>query len=400
MSSAVVLKLSWAEARAVVAERVEPLPAHSVPLKDCLGRILATDMLALAPMPHYTSAAMDGWAVAGSPPWILVEAGERIAAGQAGPVVTGGVLPPGAKAVLRSEAAMVATDAEGLPVLALSGAARPGDPKSGAHIRKVGEEAAAGDLLVKAGTTLNPAHLALAALAGHDELTALGRPVARLAYTGDEVVSSGVPGPGQVRDVFSIQMGHVIESLGAEVASEQHIPDSLAATIAALEETENDAADVVITTGGTGVSEVDFLRPAIAALGGRLVVDGIAMRPGHPTLLAELPDRRYILGLPGNPLAAMMGLMTLGAPLLAKLGSLPAPAVFEVVCGATVPPSDGPTRLMPYRLVYGLASPATHTGSAMLRGLADADGVMVVPPHGVRMGDTAVAFVLPWVHQS
>jgi molybdopterin molybdotransferase len=155
-------------------------------------------------------------------------------------------------------------------------------------------------------------------------------------------------------------------------------------------------ADVVITTGGTGRSGTDHLRQAVAELGGRLIIDGIAMRPGHPTVLAELPDGRFVLGLPGNPLAAMMALSTVGEPLLAALGHGTIPTVQDVPCGTTIEPDPGRTRLMPFRLLYGMASPAQHTGPGMMRGLASADGVMVVPPHGVQLGEAVPAFSLPW----
>ena len=120
------------------------------------------------------------------------------------------------------------------------------------------------------------------------------------------------------------------------------------------------------------------------------------MRPGHPAVLAELPDGRYILGLPGNPLAAMMALSTIGAPLLAALGHGPIPPLSEVPCGSTIDADPGRTRLMPFRLLYGMASPAQHTGPGMMRGLAAADGVLVVPPHGVQLGEPVPAFALPW----
>ena len=120
------------------------------------------------------------------------------------------------------------------------------------------------------------------------------------------------------------------------------------------------------------------------------------MRPGHPAVLAELPDGRYILGLPGNPLAAMMALSTIGAPLLAALGHGPMPPLSEVPCGSTIDADPGRTRLMPFRLLYGMASPAQHTGPGMMRGLAAADGVLVVPPHGVQLGELVPAFALPW----
>ncbi len=393
---AVVLPHTWEEARELAWSVAQPLPAHAVPLGSALGRILAADLHARHAMPHYASSAMDGWAVAGSAPWILAEPGEPLAPGQAVPIVTGGLIPTGAKAVLRSESGQISTDSEGLPVLVLGGGARPGEPKNGQHIRPAGQEAEAGELLAKAGTTLNPAHISLAALGGHDELSVLGRPAVKIVLTGDEVVSSGIPDPGFVRDAFSPQLGSVVETLGGAVVALQRAADSLASVLDALADDGDDPADVVITTGATGHSSADFLREAILAMGGTFHIPHIAMRPGHPTLLAELPDGRFIVGLPGNPLAAMVGLATLGAPLLARLGSLPRPAVGSVACGSPVKAYHGPTRIMPYRLVYGLASPCAHTDSAMMRGLSQADGLMVVPPHGVKMGESLPSLPLPW----
>ena len=184
--------------------------------------------------------------------------------------------------------------------------------------------------------------------------------------------------------------------LGADVVGLQRAADTLPAMLAALEDTGTEPADVVITTGATGRSSADFLRAALKHMGATFHIDSIAMRPGHPTLLAELPDGRFLVGLPGNPLAAMIGLLTVGAPLLAKLASLPEPGTFEVACGSPIKEYPGPTRLMPYRLVYGLASPCAFTDSAMMRGLAAADGVMVVPPHGAKMGESLTAVALPW----
>jgi len=390
----------WDEARQLAFDCASPIPAGPVPLAEALGRTLAEDVLALQDLPHYASSAMDGWAVNGSGPWILAERGHRLAPHQASPIVTGGLIPPGAKAVLRSESGVITTDDDGLPVLALGGSAKPGEPRNGQHIRRAGEEAAAGDVLVKAGTVLNPAHLAVAALAGLDELTVLGKPLVKFLYTGSEVVTEGVPVPGQVRDTFGPQLGAVVELLGGIRGGQARAGDSYEEWLDALREAELSPetvpADVVITTGGTGRSGTDHLRKAVAELGGRLLIDGIAMRPGHPAVLAELPDGRFVLGLPGNPLAAMMALFTVGAPLLAALGHGSPGEVGEVPCGATLDPMPGRTRLIPFKFVYGLASPAQHASAGMMRGLAGADGVMVVPPHGVQLGAPVRAFALPW----
>ncbi|MCU1518395.1 MAG: molybdenum cofactor biosynthesis protein MoaA [Pseudarthrobacter sp.] len=395
---------TWAEARQAAFDCAAPIPAGRVPLQQALGRTLAEDIAALQDMPHYASSAMDGWAVNGSGPWILADAGQRLAPHQASPIVTGGLIPAGAKAVLRSESAVLGNDDDGLPVLTLGGGARPGEPKNGQHIRKAGEEAVTGDVLVAAGASLNPAHLAVAALAGYDDLLVQGKPVVKLLLTGSEVVTHGLPAPGQVRDTFGPQLAAVVDMLGGIPAGQEKIGDSYEEWLAALEDLAEPGgaypavlpADVVITTGGTGRSGTDHLRQAVADLGGRLVIDGIAMRPGHPAVLAELPDGRFVLGLPGNPLAAMMALSTVGAPLLAALGHGSMPAIQDVPCGTTIEPDPGRTRLMPFRLLYGMASPAQHTGPGMMRGLATAHGVMVVPPHGVQLGESVPAFALPW----
>lgn len=388
---------TWEEARERAWDVALPLPAHVVPLATALGRILAEDVFTRHAMPHYASSAMDGWAVAGSPPWILAEPGAKLSPGQAVPIVTGGLIPPGAKSVLRSESGLISKDDDGLPVLVLGGTARPGEPKNGQHIRPAGQEAALDELLIKAGTVLNPAHISLAALGAMDELAVLGKPAVKLVLTGDEVVATGIPAPGFVRDAFSPQLGSVVAMLGGAVVGLQRAADNLVSMLDALADDGDDPADVIITTGATGNSSADFLREAITAMGGTLHISHIAMRPGHPTLLAELPDGRFILGLPGNPLAAIVGLITVGAPLLARLGSLPRPATTEVACGGPIKEYHGPTRIMPYRLVYGLASPCAYTDAAMMRGLAAADGVMVVPPHGAKMGESLTAMPLPWM---
>ncbi|WP_253250291.1 molybdopterin molybdotransferase MoeA [Arthrobacter globiformis] len=392
---------TWEEARQAAFDCATPIPAAPVSLRDAMGRTLATDITARQDMPHYASSAMDGWAVNGTGPWILAEPGQRLAPHQASVIVTGGLIPPGAKAVLRKESGVISTDDDGLPVLTLGGTARPGEPRNGQHIRKAAEEATAGDVLVRGGVVLNPAHVALAALAGYDEVEVLGKPVVKLLLTGAEVVEQGLPEPGRVRDTFGPQLGTVVEMLGGLCREQARIGDSYTEWLEGLEdsgipEAQNLPADVVITTGGTGVSGTDHFRRAVAELGGRLVIDGVAMRPGHPTVLAELPDGRFVLGLPGNPLAAMMALSTVGAPLLAALGHGQLPPVREVPCGTMLEPEPGRTRLLPFRLLYGMASPAQHTGPGMMRGLASADGVMVVPPHGVQLGEMVPAFALPW----
>lgn len=399
---------SWSEARQLAFDCAAPLPPVHVPLEEAIGRTLSEDVTALQDLPHYASSAMDGWAVNGNGPWTLTELERgpghhhRLEPGHAAPIVTGGLVPPGTTAVLRKESGRTTTDVGGWPLLAVNAGAKPGEPRSGQHMRPAAEEATAGEVLIPAGTVLNPAHIALAAVAGHDQLQVLGRPLVAILLTGSEVVTSGIPAPGLVRDAFGPQLGTVISLLGGAAGKPIRIGDSYQEWLAALQDAacRGQRPDVVITAGGTGRSGTDHFRNAVAELGGQLLLDGVAMRPGHPAVLAKLPDGPFVVGLPGNPLAAMMALITLGAPLLAALGNRTLSPTGQVNSGTTIDPDAGRTRLMPYRVIDGLAFPASHAGPGMMRGLAWADGVMAVPPRGVRPGELVPTLPLPWTQPS
>lgn len=391
--------LTWAEARRLAFDCAGPLVPVRVPLVEANGRTLAADLTALQDMPHYASSAMDGWAVNGAGPWVLAEPGKPLGNGEASPIVTGGLIPPGSQAVLRVESGQLGTNAGGQPTLMLAEGAAPGEPRQGQHIRRSGEEAARGDVLIPAGTALNPAHIALAAVAGFDQLEVRGKPLVKMLVTGSEVVTARVPAPGQVRDAFGPQISTLIQMLGGIPGPLIRIGDSYEAWLTALGASEAPMGqwpDVLVTTGGTGRSGADHFRAAIAALGGRLLIDGIAMRPGHPAALAKLPNGRFVVGLPGNPLAALMALFTIGAPLLAALGNQPLPGINRVPCGTVIDSHPASTRLMPFHWVKGLAIPAHYSGPGMMRGLASADGVIAVPSHGVQLGEPVPAFTLPW----
>jgi molybdopterin molybdotransferase len=346
---------------------------------------------------------MDGWAVSGNGPWVLADHGTFLTPGCASVIATGGLVPAGAESILRKESGELHHDVDGRLLLRLNDNAKNGEPCPGQHIRPAGEEAVAGEVLIPAGTTLNPGHIALAAVAGHDTLQVQPRPVVGLVLTGSEVVTAGVPDPGQVRDTFGPQLGTVIAMLGGTSAGPVRIGDTYAEWLAALGGAQTFPGrrpDVIITTGGTGRSETDHFRAAVAALGGQLLLDGIAMRPGHPAVLAALPDGRFVVGLPGNPLAAMMALTSIGAPLLEALGGRTLGAVGQATSAADIDPSPGRTRLIPYRFIEGLAFPAAHTGPGMMRGLAWADGVMAVPPGGVQSGGPVPVLPLPWTQSN
>ncbi len=384
---------TWAEARQLAYDCAGPLPSSNVALGEAIGRTLTSPVTAHQDLPHYASSAMDGWAISGSGPWTITASGRTLAVGEASVIATGGLIPPGATAVLRKESGEVCGDVH----LSLRHDAKPGEALPGRHVRPAGEEASTGEVLIPAGTLLNPAHIALAAVAGHDHLQVQRKPRVAVVLTGSEVVTSGEPAPGRVRDAFGPQLDAVISQLGGVPEGQLRIGDSYEEWLAALGGApEALRPDVTITTGGTGKSGTDHFRDAIAALGGRLLLDGIAMRPGHPAVLAELPDGRFVIGLPGNPLAAMMTLMTLGEPLFAALGSRPVQQTAHMVSGADLDPTPGSTRLIPCTLIHGLVFPTSHAGPGMMRGLSWADAYMAVPPEGVAAGSPVPVLPLPW----
>ncbi|MBD0734576.1 molybdopterin molybdenumtransferase MoeA [Streptomyces sp. CBMA29] len=396
----------WPEARRIARRVGRRLGSETRELgEDLLGMTLARALTALTDLPSFDSSAMDGWAVAGPGPWRLrgasVLAGQQrpaepLLVGHAAPIATGAAVPTGTTAVLRSEHGWTQrrTDGEWLQVRSPHPAPAPGQ-----EVRARGQECGGGEELLPAGTVVTPAVLGLAAAAGYDELTVTVRPRVEVLVLGDELLDHGLPRSGRVRDALGPMLPSSLRALGAEVVAVRRLVDDADILRRTVRES---TADLVVTTGGTAGGPVDHLHPVLAALGAKLLVDGVAVRPGHPMVLAELPSGTHLIGLPGNPLAAVSGVLTLAAPLLRTLAGRPVPAPYAAPLTADVPGHPVDTRLVP--VVFDDDSAArllTYSGPAMLRGLAAADGMAVIPPGGARAGDeTAVldtgALALAW----
>ncbi|WP_425583139.1 molybdopterin molybdotransferase MoeA [Streptomyces luteosporeus] len=383
----------WPAAREVAAGAAGVLGVRDVGIGEALGQTLAVGLTALVDLPSFDTSAMDGWAVAGPGPWrvggdegILAGRGSiaPLADGHAVRIATGARVPPGATAVLRSEHGTVGPHGE------LQAQRRV---THGQDVRPRGQECQKGDELLPAGTFVTPAVLGLAAACGYDQVRVVPRPRVEVLVLGDELLREGLPHDGRIRDALGPMLGPWLEALGAEVVATRRLGDEASALSGALEASDT---DLVLTTGGTAAGPVDHVHPTLRRLGAELLVDGVAVRPGHPMLLARLGDGRHLVGLPGNPLAAVAGLFTLAAPLLRALAGRPAAQPSWAQVAEVVPGHASSTRLVPVvRRSDGWLLPLRFHGPAMLRGLAGADALAVVPPGGLAAGDAAEVLVLP-----
>ncbi|MEU3410644.1 molybdopterin molybdotransferase MoeA [Streptomyces sp. NPDC006658] len=400
---------AWPRAREIAARAARTARAHgrddpaadapaprrapvSVPLGDALGLVLAAPLDALTDLPSFDTSAMDGWAVAGPGPWQVRE--EGVLAGHAPPgplsdgeavrIATGARIPADTTAVLRTEHGR--TDAQGRlhPTREMF---------HGQDIRPRGQECRTGDQLLPVGTLVTPAVLGLAAAAGYDTVTAVPRPRAELLILGDELLTEGLPHDGLIRDALGPMLPSWLRALGADVIAVRRIGDDARALRKAV---TGSRADLVVTTGGTAAGPVDHVHPVLERIGAELLVDGVKVRPGHPMLLARTKDGQHLVGLPGNPLAAVSGLLTLAEPLLRTLAARPAPEPYTLPLKEAVQGHPYDTRLIPVVLRGDHAVPLHYNGPAMLRGIAAADALAVVPPGGARQDEEAELLDLPW----
>ena len=378
-------EVDWDYARAEASRAVSPLLHELVPISQGLDRRIADDYSALCDLPPFTTSAMDGWVVAGEGPWKIVgdvKAGapydKELETGSALRIATGAVIPRGTLGVVRWE---IAEEVHGeIHAMAVAGA----------DIRPAGEESRMGELLVKRGTRLSPSLLGLLASTGYDQIKVFRKPRVAILLLGDELQLAGIPIHGLVRDSLGPQLPGWLERLGVEVVSINYVRDELDSVVRALVDAVP-TCDLIVTTGGTADGPRDHVHAALARIGASFVIDRVRSRPGHPALLAMLraPTQIPVLGLPGNPQSAIVGLMTLGAPVLSAFQSEGQPELSLVRTRNELKAPENFTRLVLGNLIDGEFEMGDHLGSAMLRGLANSTGFAVVPsgisPIGARV---------------
>jgi molybdopterin molybdotransferase len=381
-------EVSWDYARTVASHAVSPLLHELLPLSQCLNRRVADDYPALCDLPPYTTSAMDGYAVSGQGPWRIigdVKAGapfkEGLKSGTAVRIATGAVIPRDTFGVIRWEVADVK-----------DGYLRA-EASEGADIRLAGEESRKGDLLVRRGTKLSPSHLGLLASTGYDQIKVFRKPRIAILLLGDELQLAGIPVSGLVRDSLGPQLPGWLERLGAEVVSLTYVTDELESVVRAIVNA-GPTCDLIVTTGGTADGPRDHVHAALEKVGASFFVDRVRSRPGHPALLAMINVYSPIplLGLPGNPQSAIVGLMTLGAPVLGAFQGEGLPELTEVITREEIRAPENFTRLVLGNLIDGKFEMGKHLGSAMLRGLVHASGFALV-----QSGTTPAGGKIRWL---
>jgi molybdopterin molybdotransferase len=368
----------WARARARAHTAAQPIDTQIVALTDATGTTLAQELRSRSPLPAFDTAAMDGYAVSGPGPHQVIG---RLSPGSCWPSIlrpgealaisTGAAVPAGASAVLPLEQAL-------LDGARLTGPDLPADR----HIRRTGEDVAAGTLLLARGSRVRAATLGLAAACGYDTLIVRPRPRVRIVITGDELSHAGVSADGRIRDALGPALPALVDSLGGEVVDLRRLDDHPEGRLAAFLQpgTEIGEPDVTVVTGSTSVGTGDQLRRLLDATAANWVVDTVACRPGHPQILAGLGHNRWVVGLPGNPYAAFVAAYTLLAPLLIGLGGGTLPGLPTTVVHGDIQAAPAVTRILPVVRCGGGVHLLPGHGSAFLHGAAMADALVAIRP--------------------
>ena len=373
--------ISVEEALARVLALADRLPEETVPLALASGRSMTRPAAAARDQPPFAAAAMDGYALAdparpGDRFRVIgmAAAGHafegRIGAGQAVRIFTGAPVPAGADRIIIQEDA----EAQDGTILLKEGL------DSGTHIRPQGQDFRAGDSLPP--RRLRAADLALLAAMNLPEVTVARRPVVALIATGDELVMPGeTPRADQIIASNAFALKAMVEAEGAEARLLPIARDTGAALAAVLGLAEG--ADLVVTIGGASVGDHDLVGRVADRLGMERAFYRIAMRPGKPLMAGRLRGVP-LLGLPGNPVSAIVcGHLFLLPMLRAMQGLVAAPVTRRAVLAEAVGPNGPRSHYMRARLTAGpalpLVTPFAHQDSALLRILTEADALLIRP---------------------
>lgn len=386
------------DARTLLLSHLAGLEAESelIDSAHALDRVAAEEVIAPHPLPEFPRSTVDGYAVCArdtfgatdSLPGYLTLIGEvpmgdapefKIQQGQCALIHTGGMLPLGADAVVMLEYTQSAHENEMEIMRAVA---------AGENVIKIGEDVKAGQTVIRRGVRLRPAEIGGLMALGITQLRVARKPRVGLISSGDEVVAPNQsPRPGQVRDVNTYTLAALITKSGGKDVQYGIVSDDMSAlktTIAqALVE-----CDVVIVTAGSSASTRDMTAEVIGTLGAPgVLVHGINTRPGKPTILGAC-NGKAVIGLPGNPVSALVNGYLFVVPVIEKLlGALPK-AQATVIARLTVnlPSQAGREDWWPVKIVNRKSEIADYDAepifgkSNLIFTLAAADGLLRIPP--------------------
>ncbi len=387
--------ISVAEARARIVAAMTLQPAEAIALESGAGRVLAQDARAAFDQPPFPVSAMDGYAVRSAdagPRRIVGEAAAghpfdgRVGAGEAVRISTGGVVPYGADAIVIQE--NVRREGETIHFDAA--------PPSGRFVRARGLDFAAGEMLVPAGRRLTAIDLGLLAAGDAATLPVRRKPRIAFAATGDELSRPGEPRqPGGIVASANVGLAALIADWGGVAVDLGILPDRPEA-VASL---AGARADLIVTIGGASVGQHDLIQSALGPRGLALDFWKIAMRPGKPLIFGHL-NGTPLLGLPGNPVSALVTALLFLKPAMAAMLGLPTePQTQSARLTTALPANDGredylrATRSKQAGEV--LVTPAALQDSSMLKMLARADCLILRPVHAPPAATGEAVTVLP-----
>ncbi|HEX7914895.1 gephyrin-like molybdotransferase Glp, partial [Rudaea sp.] len=288
-------------------------------------------------------------------------------------ITTGAPLPAGADTVVMKEDSRV----EGEMIAIAAGA------RSGANVRPAGEDYRSGDRALGAGTVLTPAQIGVIASFGHTHVAATRRPRAVLLTTGDELVAPGQAlGYGQIHDSNRYSLGALLEQHGVELVRHERLRDDPPALREALTRAANDA-DIVVSSGGVSAGEADYLPPLLAEVG-RVHLWKVKIKPGMPFLFGSI-GRTLVFSLPGNPVSGVATFLALVRPALdAMTRRRPSGMTLRARLAQAVRKTHSRVEFLRASLVCDEAgalhaTPLKKQGSGQLRGVAEADALIMLP---------------------
>ncbi len=379
------------EARARILANVKPLTPERVPLARALGRVLAKPLHAKRDQPPFNASAMDGYAVRSEDMTTELKvigmsaAGHafkgKLGSGEAVRIFTGAPVPATSDAIVIQEN----TKTDGKIVTILQSA------RIGQNIRPRGLDFKKSETLLPASIRLNARDIGLAAAMNCSIISVRKRPVVAVIATGDELIlPGGTPRADQIVSSNSDALVALAKSLGAEVINCGIVRDNLKVTERVILKMAK--ADVIVTTGGASVGEHDFIQEALKNTGVKIDFWKIAMRPGKPFMYGR-KGKQHVLGLPGNPVSALVCARLFLKPLLDGLQGLPAeeaPATARL--GASMNANDSRQDYVRAKLEIAadgsrIATAFNKQDSSMQRTFRNAHCLIIRPPNAPEAGE-------------